>query len=640
MGIVEGGQAFNAWEEVLGERAGQIYRRKTSLAVPLNGVVHLGIGKIINANKNNDHRFIPGLLGETMKTHGPNAVAIFGNGDLPGQKDRHVSLMAMDATGFIPQGVVDDTILEPYGGALWWRTDYNKIIKDLIPRLPVETRLIIVDVGDLTRLDKMANELLPELERKTRMEAFARIDHFIGELLQTFDPAETYFMILSSTPPGHSLWQKDYLGPVLFAGPGIEAGVLTSGTTRRPGIISNLDIAPTILSYLGTDVPITMAGQVIKAVPPPTGESGVIYLQQVQKRLRFIHFSRPTLLRVYILAQIIVVALAAIFILIPYPATRLFRLILLILASGPLSMLLAGALQVGNLISYGIALLGLSIALALAVWRIAGYKAFGVVSGVTCLAILFDGFTGSGLMQYSILGYDPIAGARYYGVGNEYMGVLLGSTIMGSSALLQSYASWPGAWYIVIATMGMVVILLALPILGSNFGGTIAAVIGFGCTLAFLRYGSLRLRHLFLLLTILVIIIGGIIVFDMQRSPEARSHLGRITASVVTDRSIVSLGAIVTRKMAMNYKLIKYTIWSRVFLAMLAVMAIMMVRPVGVVHNLRNKYHYLFRGVYGLLSASFIALVANDSGIVAAATMMIYGAVPVIDLVLQEKENG
>jgi len=40
--------------------------------------------------------------------------------------------------------------------------------------------------------------------------------------------------------------------------------------------------------------------------------------------------------------------------------------------------------------------------------------------------IVGDIVLGNALMQVSILGYDPIVGARFYGIGNEYMGLLAG----------------------------------------------------------------------------------------------------------------------------------------------------------------------------------------------------------------------
>lgn len=44
---------------------------------------------------------------------------------------------------------------------------------------------------------------------------------------------------------------------------------------------------------------------------------------------------------------------------------------------------------------------------------------------------------GGPLMKRSYLGYDPIIGARYYGIGNEFMGVYIGATLLFISHFLQ-----------------------------------------------------------------------------------------------------------------------------------------------------------------------------------------------------------
>jgi len=95
---------------------------------------------------------------------------------------------------------------------------------------------------------------------------------------------------------------------------------------------------------------------------------------------------------------------------------------------------------------------------------------------------------------------------------------------------------------------------------------------------------------------------------------------------------------IITRKLAMNVKLIRYTVWSSVFLISIAALAFLFFRPAGIFTAIRNKYPALTSGCYGILVAAFAAQIFNDSGIVAAATMMIYGVAPVIFLILFEKK--
>ena len=57
------------------------------------------------------------------------------------------------------------------------------------------------------------------------------------------------------------------------------------------------------------------------------------------------------------------------------------------------------------------------------------------VALITAGLIIVDVIRGGVWIRYSFLGYDPVGGARYYGIGNEYMGILIGSAIMGWALL-------------------------------------------------------------------------------------------------------------------------------------------------------------------------------------------------------------
>ena len=81
-----------------------------------------------------------------------------------------------------------------------------------------------------------------------------------------------------------------------------------------------------------------------------------------------------------------------------------------------------------------------------------------VIGLSTAVLVGIDTVTGSSLMRFSFLGYDPIGGARFYGLGNEYMGIMIGALIMGWVCLaelvrfdrgvprLRLYPSSPALW--------------------------------------------------------------------------------------------------------------------------------------------------------------------------------------------------
>ncbi len=84
----------------------------------------------------------------------------------------------------------------------------------------------------------------------------------------------------------------------------------------------------------------------------------------------------------------------------------------------------------------------------------------------------------------------------------------------------------------------------------------------------------------------------------------------------------------------MNFKLIRYTIWTKVFLVSLGGLVLLFYRPLGRMQSFKAKFPFLYTAFVGITVASIAALVFNDSGIVAAATTMVFGALPLLYLFL------
>ena len=132
---------------------------------------------------------------------------------------------------------------------------------------------------------------------------------------------------------------------------------------------------------------------------------------------------------------------------------------------------------------------------------------------------------GNPLMKASILGYDPIVGARFYGIGNEYMGFLLGATLMGTAALLEKYRlDRQPARLVSMVILITVFLTLALPSLGTNVGGAMAAFFGFGTFLVLVFKGRITKKDLAWLGLGLVVFLFLLFMADGRRSPEKQSQ--------------------------------------------------------------------------------------------------------------------
>jgi len=167
-------------------------------------------------------------------------------------------------------------------------------------------------------------------------------------------------------------------------------------------------------------------------------------------------------------------------------------------------------------------------------------------------------------------------------------------------------------------------------------GGVIAASTAFLTTFLLLCGVQFNFQKVVFLGVAVIVLVAGIFLVDLQRSLEVQSHFGR-NAAIVLSGGWPEIADIIKRKTEINIKLFRYTIWSRVFVASLGSLALLFYRPVGVMVKVKSDYPHLYKGLLGVVFGSIVALFFNDSGIVAAATTMIFGAPPLIYLVLKEQ---
>ncbi|UZQ83896.1 hypothetical protein OEI98_001045 [Thermoanaerobacter sp. RKWS2] len=127
----------------------------------------------------------------------------------------------------------------------------------------------------------------------------------------------------------------------------------------------------------------------------------------------------------------------------------------------------------------------------------------------------------------------------------------------------------------------------------------------------------------------------GLFYLDSLRPVSQQTHIGQ-TFALVKSHGIKSLLQIFERKLLMNYKLIKYSIWSRVLLTLIVVLLILFFKPVGVLSEIFKKHTYIRICFVATIIGSILALIFNDSGIVAAATMMVFVGPMLIHFVIDE----
>lgn len=374
--------------------------------------------------------------------------------------------------------------------------------------------------------------------------------------------------------------------------------LLFSPTTRTKALMTNTDVAPTLLAQLGVDPQPEMQGRPA-TVRPGTAEAA----ERLRERLAFVAEKRT---EVWLLAG------AALILGLLVNVLRKGRkgagFVLLSLSALPAGALIVSVLPTTNVLLIVIFILIFGGSLAGFSWRFSG-SLTGAISAVyltTAVLILADTVSGGTLMKFSMLGYNPVYGTRFYGIGNEYAAFLAGGLTMGLGALAHR-RRLPLALMLIVGFAA--VIILGLPTMGADVGGSLALGLGFGATVGLLRGAGLR--GLAFWTAVGLVPAAGLFLTSGLLFPGV-SH-GSRTAGGET-----GLSDIIVRKLLLSLDLLL----SPVFLPVLAAGLVV------VLLAWRRTRATAFGA--GLMGATITALASgalNDSGILAAIYALAYPAV-------------
>ena len=562
----------------------------------------------------------PFALGQTLRDHGLVS-AVVGNADVGTQRQRAHALITTDDTGVTPRGQLRDVLL---GDPTWpylYRTDYERLLGACLDLLE-ETSLLVVEPGDLVRLMATQQQISPERFRELLHLSLRRLDQFVQQLWDALPP--NTLLVLPSLVPR----EEPSLSPVIVAGPGWEEAIIFSPTTRREGLVANYDLTSTILDFLDLPVPKEVVGLTITPKPAPPDKMSVLI--NMKERARTMNLHRATLIRFFIGLVIGTFSLYTLLLLIHLLTGWVlwaFRVLLLVIAAIPLALLLVSLLPLTGIPAH---LLFICLSAGFVTLVASGFRAhpldpFLFIHLLTTVALWVEILVQGVHFPYSPLGYDFIGGARFYGIGNEYMGVLVGTSLLGCALLLERGKDkfpLPLLWYGVVGILGLSAFAIAAPNLGANTGGAITAAMGGVLLLCFLRWGRFQWKHLVLALLATGGLLGFMGLVDALLGQEGASHFGRFAYSLLQgDFKVVA--STILRKLNTNLKLVRYTIWSQVLLVCLGVTGLLMIRPPAIFQTLAKQHPHIAAGIKAAVISTFVTFLVNDSGVVSAATLLV-----------------
>lgn len=302
--------------------------------------------------------------------------------------------------------------------------------------------------------------------------------------------ASKVMVLVVATPPTEGMRGRgDTVTPVILARgtparllqPGGPPAGLTSDTTRREGILSNVDVAPTVLEFLGVEIPEEMLGSPLRAAGPAPREMHRRYLEW-----------REVVTPVgQVVLGLGIASLVAGFVLVsgPWRASRRVSGVLAVLGLASVALLVTFVpasllpgfdwpLVVGTLTLGGAAL----VMLALRLGRGTPAGPVAVVALVGMIVVAVDVAAGWRTGSTPLLGGSALDGERFFGLGNPYAGIVLGGAVLGAALLRPRWG---------VSLVAGAAAFAALPFLGADVGGAITLSVAAGLWYGINRWGRL-----------------------------------------------------------------------------------------------------------------------------------------------------
>lgn len=440
----------------------------------------------------------------------------------------------------------------------------------------------------------------------------------LEQAIGSLNPEADRVLVIGLPPAGGQL------APVIAAGSRLPAGVLTSATTRTTGLISDVDIAPTLRQWHG--VSLQFGEHPVRVVAEDNA------FASVQSLARQCLWNTQGLIPVGIVQVMggLVAVLTALRMIQRQTIVRRAGLLLSVaigaLLSLPAGTVLAPYLLAGSTVIYVantlLSAIGLSLLAHWGAWD-EPFRAYIRACALSALIILADVVGGQHGVKFSMYSAYALSGIRFYGVGNELMGVLVGCALVwglyGLTAPLR-------------ATLWIAVtVVLAVPVWGANIGGLLTSAVGLGCAWETVRT---RGRTLWLQCAnwLVIGLLAAIAVMWLDSLSASPSHAGEAWLRWRSEGWGALADTLCSKALLMARVLLSPFAWG----VLIAIgVALWTMRRNGVLPAFWNSDGYL-----PWLACIVAAFAFNDSGFVPAAAILGVGMGTLLTCKLQEVQSG
>ena len=435
----------------------------------------------------------------------------------------------------------------------------------------------------------------------------------IVEMVTSVDDGSVLVFVASTRPSPEMIVAKDELHPLvlargsssdLFAERG-EEGSLTSDSTRRAGVVTDLDVIPTIADFFGVDAPADSNGSPIEIITgPPPFELHERYLAQ-----RRSYVPIGTAAGIYLaVAGLGAIALLALGNRAPGGLRRVFGWGCLSVAALATALLAAGhlpELTYATVIPF-VALVTVFGTLAFAPLERRDVLLVPAGIGIAVLAY----FALEVILEWTaaltpFVGGSELDGGRFYGLPNVFIGLLIGSCLWVAHRLRT------GAGVALLVAVGL---FAGLPYAGANLGGGVSLFAAAGLWLAVRereRFGVWKGFGVF----VGVALLGAAVILFAHAISPLETHVTRF------EEEVGGVAGVFERfgdRLQVGFDLIAHNPFALIPVLGLPVAIAAVLRPPAALRQSLQRSPAWRDAILVTLLAGVVAYVVNDSGPAAA----------------------
>lgn len=589
----EGFATLNATNKVLGGIESyypiDILKKQNVLGQDINIYDSKNIlSKIINTNMKNYYDPYFGIIGDILHKNNIKT-AVFDYSDTADAFIGKANLVAMSSKGIIDY---EYNYYNPYN-TRDYKNNINHYYKQIFRNLELIKKSPSLIVIDTENLDNPLH---------TEQIILERIDNFLDILIEKTNKSKERIIIIS--PNIDDRFSKG-LTPVIIWGKEVNKGLLYSNSTKTEGLITNLDIAPEIIKSFKIDIDEFKS----KGLVNFDNETNLEYIIKLNNRINKTSKLRMAVFKSFTVIGSLLLLLYIIFIKFILKNLYIYNMFLWgIYFISVLTCILILAPMFNNNI-YLVLILSIGLSILFIMFKIK----IEFIYFMIFIVIIADILWGRNIISSSIFGYDPLIGARYYGIGNEIVGILIFTMSIITIILINK-----GFRRFILLLYSILFFIVISPKLGSNLGGGLAIL----CMLLYILYKGFQQRAhkciIFKITTIVIIILFLFFIYIRIFASDT-SHITLFINDITSD-GLISVLNVIYRKVLVNIRLLGRSIWNKILFITIPVILIV-VRNMIKDNIVDREYFIVFNSI---IIGSLVGFIVNDSGLLLSAIVNLY----------------